>query len=402
MRIRIHYVLLFMMSIVLMMSFSSLKVYSSSGIAVTGTFADYHYKLLPGEVMESNEIFVLFFNNYDVDIEIELTTYIYNKEGTLTLVDSRVSILLDQTIVFISAMDSIRIPIGISLSSEAAAGEYQLGLSASVLPSQTDGITVTGSAELRSTLSIFGEAGDIEFYTFDIFGDALLADLKLYRRDGSSTVLLRSVQNGVIIDRLIPGDYYIVGTYKEYEVLREDFVLVDRELTRIHCIAQTLFIKDFILTPLISTTTNLLSRIRMEYTLINIHDMLEDIQLVLKASFEDVLYGEEVETTIPYLPESIFEGGFNYISPLDFEVGPYTFIIDVYIGAFDEADSIYLSSSSITNLHVLDEHVFKDPLLPEVNTLNLIDIIPVWAFVLMTVFGIVMIGRYIKSIRKII
>jgi hypothetical protein len=83
------------MSIVLMMSLSSLKVYSSSGIAVTGTFADYHYKLLPGEVIESNEIFVLFFNNYDVDIEIELTTYVYNKEGTLTLVDSRVSILLD-------------------------------------------------------------------------------------------------------------------------------------------------------------------------------------------------------------------------------------------------------------------------------------------------------------------
>jgi hypothetical protein len=213
---------------------------------------------------------------------------------------------------------------------------------------------------------------------------------------------LRSVHNGVIIDRLIPGDYYVVGTYKEYEVLREDFVLVDRELIRIHGIAQTLFIKDFILTPLISTTTNLLSRIRMKYTLINIHDMLEDIQLVLKASFEDVLYGEEVETIIPYLPESVFEGGFNYISPLGFEVGAYTFIIDAYIGAFDEVDSIYLSSSSITTIRVLDEHVFKDPLLPEVNTFNLIDIIPVWALVLMTVFGIVMLGRYIRSRRKIL
>jgi hypothetical protein len=400
MRIRLYNVLLFMMSIVLMMSFSSLKVYSSSGIAVTGTFADYHYKLLPGELLESNEIFVLFFNNYSIDIEVELTTHVYNKEGFLFLINPHITIILDQTIIFISALDSIRIPIGISLSNDAAAGEYQIGVSASVVPRQADGISVTGSAELRSRVSIFGEAGDIEFFTFDIIGDALNAQLKLYRRDGSSTVLVRSVHNGVIIDRLIPGDYYVVGTYKEYEVLREEFLVIDRELTRIYSIAQTLFIKDFTLTPRISTSTFLLSHVRINYTLMNIHHMLEGLNLVLDASFEDDAYFQEVETLIPYLPESVFEGSFNYIFPLGWDVGMYTFMLKAFTSPFDELETSYLAMSSIRTIYVTSELVFAGPQIPVDDQVNLFDVIPAWIWFLSATFGIVVLGLYIRSIKK--
>ena len=340
---------------------SPIQTNASGGIAVTGTFADYHYKLLPGEVIETPDVFIIFFNNFAVDIEVELTTSINNLDGSPSTVGDRVSFLLDDTLIEIPANSSIRIPIGIEVSEDAPTGEYRLGLAAQVIPDNIDGITVTGSAELRTRMSIFGEAGDLEIRTFDMFGEALPAQLRLFRRDGSSTVPVRTVNNGIIIDRFVPGDYFVVGSYKDYEVLREEFTIVDREQTVLHIVAQTVFIEDMTVTPLISTNTGLLSRVRINYTIRNIHTMVEDVRLILNTNFEDELIDRGEEAIIPFLPESVFEGSFNYLPPEGWESGNYTFKIDVFQGLFTDENSLYLGESRERSLFVPEEFVRGEP-----------------------------------------
>jgi hypothetical protein len=383
----------------LVITLSSLTVLSSNGIAVTGTFADYQYKLLPGEIIESNEIFVVFINHYPVHIEINLNTNVYDAGGKISIQMNQIEFLLDTKTISIKAHDSIKIPIGIRIHSDAPAGQYQLGILADVIPNQTDGITVTGSAELRTTLSIYGEAGDIEIQTFDIFGNILLAELSLYRRDGSSTFPIRTVSDGVIIDRFVPGDYFVVGRYKDFEVLRKEFVIVNKEVKVLHLIAQTVFIDDITVTPLISTTTQLLIRVRINYTITNIHNTLEDLRLVIDTSFENISYELEEAAMIPYLPESIFEGSFLYVSPFGWDVGVYSFKVEIYIGPYKETLSMYVGESNVSSLNVLEQYVDTSKTSPS-NDKTLIEMIPIWVFFISSVIGIGILIIYVFKIKK--
>ena len=384
-------IFLFTIAILFVTQSTSIEVDSSSGIAVTGSFAEYHFQLLPGEIVQSEEIFVLFYNNYLIDIDVELTSHVYDMDNSEVLNNIDISFLIEITTVSIAANTSIRIPIGIALTEDAAAGEYQLGLSANVIPSQYQGITITGSAELRTKLSIFGEAGDLELYTYDMFGDSILTELKLYRRDGDSTVLIRTFEDIMMRVRLVPGQYVVVGTFKDYEVIREEFIIADRTLTAIHSTAQTLFIEAFNVIPLVFRNTEILSHVQVQYTLINIHRLIENTRLVLNVSFNDILHSQEEESMIPYLPVNIVEGSFNYSSPLNWKVGTYEFILEVYVGDLDENESDYVDSSSLRSLILYEQHVQTILPMPSDDNISWIQKILSWTWPmgLILVFSIV-------------
>lgn len=376
------------------------QVQSSSGIAVTGTFTDYQFKLLPGEVIETPDIYVLFFNHYDVDIEVELTARVNNFDGTPSGMLAYIDFLLVDTLIRIPANDSIRVVVGISISHEASPGNYLLGLSAHVIPNQNQGITVAGSAELQTTLAIIGEVGDLEFRTYDMFGDVIPVTLYLFRREGSSTMPVRTVDNGVIIDSFAPGDYFIVGIYKDYEVLRETFLLIDQHQITLHIVAQTVFIENLIITPLLSTNTELLSNVRINYTLHNIHDMAEDLHLILHTSYKDECIEFHEQALIPFLPENTFEGHFNYLPPDGWEIGTYVFHLEVYQGDQLENTSVYLGSSSEQSLRVPEEYIdTNEEVLPSEDNNEWI---LVWSLILSGMISVILIMVLIyKTSKKI-
>jgi hypothetical protein len=343
-----------------------LKLQANGGIAVSGTFASYHYKLLPGEVIETPDVYVLFFNNFAVDIEVQLITSITNLDGSPTTVGDRVSFLLEETVVSIPANERIRIPIGMTVSEDAPAGEYRLGLAAEVIPDTIQGITVTGSAELRTRLTIFGEAGDLDLRSFDFFGEPLSAQLRLFRLDEGGTSPVRTVTNGVIIDRFVPGTYLVVGTFKEVEVLRETFTIVDREPTVLRLIAQTVFVESMSVTPLVSSTTGLLSRVRIDYTLRNIHTTVEDVRIFLQTTFEDEPLDLTQEAVIPFLPESVVNSSFNYLPTDGWQSGLYRFQIKAYQGPrVDTEDDVLLGVSNDRSLFVPTEFLDNPPLVED-------------------------------------
>ena len=348
-------------------------VQASGGFAVSGNFSNYHYKMVTGETISTPDVHIIFFNNYAIEIEVELSPRVTQLDGSPTFMADRLEFMVDSLRVIIPAFENLIVPIGIKLDPAAPAGDYLIGLSAEIISKGLDGITITGSAELRTQLSIFGEAGDLDIQTFDVFGDPLLTTLTMYRTEGSHLVPVRTSKDGLITDRVIPGDYVVIGTIRGMEVLKESFHVMDQTITQLDLYAQTIFIENIKITPLISESTHLISRIKIDYTLINIHTTVEDIRLVLVTTYQDDANQRTEESAIPYLPETHFESSFNTLPVDGWETGNYTYKIEMYLGDYLLKDSLYIGESREIDLFVPASYVASedpdilDPLDEEVN-----------------------------------
>jgi hypothetical protein len=327
---------------------------ASGGFGVSGSFSNYHYRMVPGETIETPGVNVVFFNNYDIDIEVELSP-----NGP-----SGVTFLLEELIVMIPANTSFTVPIGIAVDEEAIPGEYTLGLSARVIPQTVSGIQVVGAAELRTRLSIFGEAGDLRIEAFDVMGNPFTLRLRLFRVDGNTLAPVDESNNGILERRYVPGTYRVFAYYEGVEVGRRDITLADQDKLTEFLIANTVFIDNFTVVPQFSDPNDLstFSTARMRYTIRNIYQPptgpLQDIRLGMKVIYLGNDLGTQEESVIPFLPASTFDGSFTYVPPGGWRTGLYEFQLFAYLGEFenlDEEDVILLASSRVRDLDVPSE-----------------------------------------------
>lgn len=345
------------------------RVQASGGFAVSGNFSNYHYKMVPGETISTPDVHIIFFNNYASEIEVEISPRVTQLDGSPSVMGDRLEFIVESLRVTIPAFKNLSVPIGIKLDDLAPAGDYLIGLSAEIISKGLDGITITGSAELRTRLSIFGDAGSVIIQTFDIFEDPLLATLTMYRTEGSHLVPVRTSDDGLITDRVIPGDYVVIGTIRGIEVLNESFQVTDQTITQLDLYAQTIFVENIKITPLISESTHLLSRIRIDYSLINIHTTVEDIRLVLVTTYQGEEINKAEESAIPFLPETLFESSFNTLPVDEWQAGNYTFRIEIYVGDHLLEDSLFIGESREKVLFVPDSYVAPE----EPNNIDPID-----------------------------
>ena len=331
--------------LIMTLGLSLQTVQASEGFAVSGNFSSYHYKMVPGETISTPDVYVVFFNHYAVDIEVELSPHVTQLDGMPSVMGDRLEFIVESSLVTIPAKTHLTVPIGIKLAEDAPAGAYSVGLSAEVIPKAFGGITITGSAELRTQLTIFGEAGDVVLRTFDLFDEPLQATLTMYRVDGALLSPVKTSSNGLITDRVIPGAYFVVGTFKGDEVLEASFQVVENASTRLDLTAQTIFIEHMMVTPVLFESTGLLSRVRIHYTLRNIHTTVEDVRLVLVMHHGEAFLSRIEETTIPFFPETLFEHSFNTLPEDGWVPGTYTFHLEAYVGDFLLEDRVYIGQS---------------------------------------------------------
>lgn len=327
---------------------------ASGGFGVSGSFSNYHYRMVPGETIETPGVNVVFFNNYDIDIEVELSP---NGPAGVTF-------LLDETIIEIPANSSISIPIGIEVDESAVPGEYTLGLSARVIPQTVSGIQVVGAAELRTRLSIFGEAADLLIETFDVIGNPFTLNLRLFRVDGNTLAPVDESNTGILERRYVPGLYRVFAYFDGEEVARMDILLEDGDDINKQIIASTVFIDSFTVVPQFTDPNDLstFTTARMRYTIRNIYEPptgpLQDIRLGMRVLFLDNDLGTTEEAVIPFLPALSFDGSFTYVPPGGWRSGLYEFQLFAYLGEFedlDEEDMVLLASSRVRDLDVPSE-----------------------------------------------
>ena len=298
----------------------SLNVQAQGGFGVSGTFPGYHYKLVPGEKIDSPSIYASFFNNYDVEIDVQIA---YEAPAGVTF-------LIEQTIVSIPAGQSIQVPIGILLSNEAVPGDYVVTVYAQVLPGTEEGIVVIGSAGLNARLSVFGEAGRVTVISQTTSGDPFNATLELFRIEDDGRLFSVATGQNRITDRVIVGNYVAKSYFQGRTIGEEYFTVNNNDNLTILLIARTVFIRSFLVNPVFFDDRNILASTTISYSLENIYEVINNIKLDLVVT----LNGELVETTemflAPVLNPGRTEGRFTFIPNRGWQEGTYNISIRLY------------------------------------------------------------------------
>ena len=297
-----------------------IEVQAQGGFGVSGTFAGYHYKLVPGEQIASENIYASFFNNYDVAIDVQLA---YEAPAG-------VEFLVGSPIVTIPAGAVIRVPIGVRLNLNATPGDYVVTVYAQVLPGETEGITLVGSAGLNARLSIFGEAGRVTIRSLTTSNDPFNATLELFRIEDDGRLFSVATAENVITDRVVVGNYVARAYFDGRTIGEEYFRVNNNDNLTILLIARTVFIRSFVVQPVFFEDRNILASTVISYSLENIYTVINNIKLDLVVRLD----GEVIESTemflAPVLNPGRTEGRFTFIPSRGWQAGTYDISIQLY------------------------------------------------------------------------
>ena len=317
---------------------SEANVEAQGGFGVSGTFAGYHYKLIPGEQIDSENIYISFSNNFSVDIDVQVS---YEAPPG-------VEFLVEQTVIRIPAGQSVRLPIGVALTTQAVPGDYVVTVFAQVLPGNVEGITAVGSAGLNARLSIFGEAGRVTIRSLTTKGDLFRADLELFRVEDDGTMFLVASRESRIVDRVVVGNYIARAYYEGRTIAEESFRVNANDIVSIDLIARTVFVRSFNVEPVFFDNRNVLSSTAVSYSLENVYETVNNIQLELVVRLEDEVIDQVEMFLAPVLNIGRTEGRFTYIPRQGWQEGTYQISIRLYEldSRFEGGQFLYDETSS--------------------------------------------------------
>jgi hypothetical protein len=296
------------------------NVSAQGGFGVSGTFAGYHYKLVPGERIASDNIYASFFNNYSVDIDVQIS---YEAP-------QGVEFLIGQSMVSIPAGQTIRVPIGVALTLDAVPGDFVVSIFAQVLPGNVEGITVIGSAGLNARLSVFGEAGRVTVRSLTTKGDLFRASVELFRIEPDGALFSVATRESQLSDRVVVGDY-VAKAYFEGRTIAEEFFRVNNnDVLTIDLIARTVFVRSFAVEPVFFEDRNILSSTVVSYSLENIYETVNNIQLELVVKRDGEVVDEVEMFLAPVLNVGRTDGRFTYIPRRGWQEGNYEITIRLY------------------------------------------------------------------------
>ena len=299
-------------------------VHAEGGIAISGNFYCQHFRLFPGESLNSPDIYVMAFNNSDIPMRV----------GMSTQVPPGVELILSPVGFTLLPGGQQKVEVGIELSPEAVPGEYEVGITADSYPEAAEeGFILAGAAQQEAKLTIFGEAGSVSLVTLTHEGEPFPAIVRLFEKIESDSILCGYSETGTLDMRLVPGDYVVEAYLEDTKVAEESFTLAADEEKSITLTARTAFIVGFSAVPNYYTESKELAFANLEYTIKNIYRPLEDIEVILKVN----LYGAVLDEISIFSLSTLSTGNTaasynNYIPPQGWKSGTYTFQTELYVG----------------------------------------------------------------------
>jgi hypothetical protein len=313
-------VLLAILIAALLIGVLPLSPVKAQGIAISGSFYRHHFQLLPGETLNTPDIYVVVFNHSDEATKIKLSTR----------TPTGVSIILERSEFAIQPKGQEQVTVGVSISKEATPGDYVIGISADVLPEEGTGIAIVGSAEQEAKLTIFGEAGELHITTVTVDNEPFRAEVHLYQKLEGKLNPAGYSDTGEFRSRLVPGDYMVQAFYQDNEVAKEEFTLEANEMKELILVAQTVFIYGFSAVPSYDSGKGEISFAKIVYTVKNVYQPLKDVQAILKVSLNGNLLEEVPVVSVPTLDTGNTAGSYNFIPSAGWENGNYNFRLEVF------------------------------------------------------------------------
>jgi len=313
-------------------------VHADGGIAISGNFYRQHFRLFPGESLISPDIYVQAFNNSDTSMQIKMSTQ----------VPPGVELILSPVDFTLPPGGQQKVEVGIELSSEAVPGEYEVGITADSHPEAAEeGFTLAGAAQQEAKLTIFGEAGSVSIVTLTHKGEPFPAVVRLFEQLESESILCGYSDTGTLDMRLVPGDYVVEAYLEDTKVAEESFTLaVDGEKS-ITLTARTAFIVGFSTVPNYYTESKELAFANLEYTIKNIYQLLEDIEVILKVNLDGTVLDEISIFSLSILNTGNTEASYNnYIPPGGWESGTYGFMMELHVQGelYNQSQEVLMSA----------------------------------------------------------
>ena len=299
-------------------------VQAEGGIAISGNFYRQEFRLFPGESLISPDIYVMAFNNSDTDMLIKMSTQ----------VPPGVNLILSPVEFTLPPGGQQKIEVGIELSSDAVPGKYEVGITADSYPEAAEeGFTLAGAAQQEADLIIFGEAGSVSIVTLTHEGEPFPAIVRLFEQIEAESILCGYSDTGTLDMRLVPGDYVVEAYLEDTKVAEESFTLAADEEKNIILTARTAFIVGFSAVPNFYTESKELAFANLQYTIKNIYQPLDDIEVILKVNLDGAVLDEISIFSLSTLSTGNTGASYNNYIPLQgWEGGTYGFKLDLLVG----------------------------------------------------------------------
>jgi hypothetical protein len=335
---RIKSVIIFSLTALISTSFFIQSYGSDGGIAISGSFNGSVIKMVPGETFETDGVYIVLFNNYDINIFVDVNVRVTNEDNDL--VDSLI-FLFELGELEIAADSNVKVPISFEVPDDMLPGEYVISIGATLIQAYTPGIVAVPVVRQKASLEIFGEAGTFVANFFDEFGQPFTGQIDVYREEGDRIAPVISTFDQTVSDRLVPGTYVIrvVHEYDEngFIVLEETMVLNDGDDLELNYTVQTVFADSFVIAPLVGDDDVLLNAI-LNYRLRNIYQEVDDVVISLEVLYKGVEVEKLVIQELTLLGLGLTSLRTNYVPPEGWRNGVYTFTISVF--ALDESNDL--------------------------------------------------------------
>ena len=350
----------------------------NNSLGISGSFANYQYVMVPDETLSHPNVFVRFFNNYSVDIEIEL----------FAETPEHVTINLEEEIYAIPALEQIMFSVEITTTSVVTPGEYRIFFGANIVEDVVDGISLVGTARLGANLSILGEAAELDITTITPKGNPIPAQLDLFRLgEGTGPALpVRQSLDGTLNARLAVGNYVIEATYDDYLVAKETFTLVHLEEKVIVLMANLIQVTSFTVLPQFYESedeTELLGSMQATYAITTLFESLENIRMYMVVSLDGTFLEKTLIARLFLLSEGSFMFYQNFVPTNGWSEGTYTFSLASYQVGESNTEFLFGESEEDSVAVTLDD-------LPNPPT-DVIEVIPWWLIALLLILTIALV-----------
>ena len=316
----------FLCTVLLAVCFSMGQVVlaSGGGIAVSGTFANQTYQVVQGESLESSDVFIVFINNYDRPIQLELTPE--GPDGVVFELDARV--------VSVESKGRVQVPVRFTVADYVSPGNYQIGIAALVVPETLDGVVVAGAAELVSTLTVFGEAGTVRVRTVDLFGVPFPLPMRLARvKDGLNTPVAED-PDGTLEQKVSPGRYLVTATLGTQEVAHKEFDIAADQVLEFDLTVQTVYIRSFSVRSLYREDGKTLYAFQVDFSVENLAEPLEDVSYLIVVERNGKPFDSKEMFAVGSLGTEVQEYSSQYFLPdngTPLSAGEYRFSVEVRV-----------------------------------------------------------------------
>jgi hypothetical protein len=302
----------------------------TEGLAISGSFSSQNIKMVAGERFEPLDVNIIIFNNYDAVADIKLNASVLDLEGEE--VEGIIFDLDFDEIIYIPANDTFSFPVSFTVSELMLPGKYTVTIGAEVIPNQERGIIAVPGVRQRANLEIFGEAGSVNIRFIDVFDNPFIGQVTVRRDDNGSKSIVASFSGSSYEDRLVPGTYEVIVTYRynelDYDVLFETFTLENNDILDLVYIVETVFESNLNLTPILDENGVLLNA-SINFSITNVFEVYENVQLRANVYYNGVFLETIIIQNISRLDLGTVSYRYNYAPVGGWQNGTYVFELSV-------------------------------------------------------------------------